>query len=61
VITSIKRLSAALAFVVSSAALVASPAMATTHTHANKAHHSVHKASSHKMHSKKTTTGPTAS
>jgi hypothetical protein len=59
VITLFKRLTVALAFVLSAAALVASPAMATTHTHA-KAHHSVHK-TSHKMHSKKTTTGPTAS
>jgi hypothetical protein len=53
VITSFKRLIAALAFVLPVAALVASPVMAATHHHA-KSHHSVHKASSHKGHSKTT-------
>ena len=53
-IISFKRLIAALAFVLPAAALVVSPVMAATHTHA-KTHHSIHKASSHKMHSRKAT------
>jgi hypothetical protein len=60
VITSFKRLIAALAFVLPVAALVASPVMAATQNHA-KTHHSVHKTSSHKMHSKKNTTAPATS
>jgi hypothetical protein len=55
VISSFKRLIAALAFVLPAAALVASPVMAASHHHAKHHHGSVHKASSHKMHSKKST------
>ncbi len=58
-ITSFKRLIAALAFVLPAAALVTSPVMAASHTKA-KHHTSVHKASSHRTHAKKATT-PTAS
>jgi hypothetical protein len=52
VITSFKRLIAALAFVLPAAALVTSPVMAASHTKA-KHHTSVHKASVHKSHGKK--------
>jgi hypothetical protein len=57
VISSFKRLIAALAFVMPVAALLASPVMAASH---HKHHGSIHKASAHKSHGKKTT-GPTAS
>jgi hypothetical protein len=60
VITSFKRLIAALAFVLPAAALVTSPVMAASHTKTKAQHASVHKASAHKSHSKKTT-APTAS
>jgi hypothetical protein len=51
VITSFKRLIAALAFVLPVLALAASPVMAASHT--KKPHHSsIHKASAHKTHSK---------
>ncbi len=54
-ITSFKRLIAALAVILPVAGLVASPAMAATHTKAAKTHH-VHKASAHKTsHAKKAT------
>ena len=57
--TSIKRLTAALAIVLPAAALVVSPVMAAdapADTTAKPHHSSVHKTSSHKSHSKKTTT-----
>jgi hypothetical protein len=55
VITSLKRLIAALAFVLPVFALTASPVMAASHT--KKPHHtSIHKASMHKMHKKTTST-----
>jgi hypothetical protein len=60
VITSFKRLIAALAFILPVAALVTSPVMAASHTKAKPHHMSVHKASMHKHHSKKMT-APTAS
>jgi hypothetical protein len=60
VITSFKRLIAALAFVLPVAALVTSPVMAASHTKTKPQHASVHKASAHKTHSKKTV-APTAS
>jgi hypothetical protein len=55
VITSFKRLIAALAIILPAAALVTSPVMAASQTK-TKPHHtsSVHKASGHKTHSKKT-------
>jgi len=53
VITSFKRLIAALAIILPAAALVTSPVMAASHAKA-KHHTSVHKASAHK-HAKKTT------
>jgi hypothetical protein len=55
VITSFKRLIAALAFVLPVAALLASPVMAASH-HKKSHHTSVHKVSMHKTHAKKTTT-----
>jgi hypothetical protein len=58
VITSFKRLIAALAFVLPAAAFAASPVMAASHTKAKSHHASVHKVSMHKTHSKK---APTAS
>lgn len=58
-ISSFKRLIAALAFVLPVAALVASPVMAASHAKA-KSHHSVHKTSMHKSHAKKPAS-PTAS
>jgi hypothetical protein len=64
VITSFKRLIAALAFILPVAALVTSPVMAATQTKTTKTHHvtPVHKASVHKTtHTKKKTTSPTAS
>jgi hypothetical protein len=62
VITSFKRLIAALAFIVPAAALVTSPVMAASHTKTAKTHHaSVHKASAHKMTHAKKTTAPSAS
>ncbi len=60
VITSFKRLIAALAFVVPAAALVTSPVMAASHTK-TKHHTAVHKASVHKASHAKKTTAPTAS
>jgi hypothetical protein len=55
VITSFKRLIAALAFVLPVLALVASPVMAASHT--KKPHHtSIHKVSMHKMHKKSAST-----
>jgi hypothetical protein len=57
VITSFKRLIAALAIVLPAAALVASPVMAASHAKTAKSHHttSVHKAA-HKTHAKKAST-----
>ena len=57
VISSFKRLIAALAVILPVAGLVASPVMAATHTKAAKTHH-IHKASAHKS---KKATAPTAS
>lgn len=60
VITSFKRLIAALAFVVPAAALVASPVMAASQTKPKTHHTSSHKSSTHKTsHAKKA--APTAS
>lgn len=62
VITSFKRLIAALAFILPAAALVTSPVMAASQTKPTKTHHSaVHKASTHKTTHAKKTTGSTAS
>lgn len=58
--TSFKRLIAALAFVLPAAALVSSPVMAASHTKTKTHHLSIHKASAHKSHAKKTI-APTAS
>ena len=58
-ITSFKRLIAALVFVLPAAALVTSPVMAANH-HKTKHHTSVHKASMHKTHAKKSTTTATS-
>ena len=57
-ITSFKRLIAALAVILPVAALVTSPVMAASHNKTTKAHHAaVHKASAHKtFHAKKVTT-----
>jgi hypothetical protein len=56
VITSFKRLIAALAVVLPAAALVTSPVMAASHTKTTKTHHaSIHKASAHRMAHKKVT------
>jgi len=52
--TSCKRLIAALAFILPSAALVSSPVLAASHTKAKSHHTSVHKASAHKSHRKST-------
>jgi hypothetical protein len=53
VITSLKRLIAALAFVLPAAALVVSPVMASSQTKPKTHHTSVHKVSSHRTsHSK---------
>jgi hypothetical protein len=59
VTTFFKRLIGTLAIVLPAAALVTSPVMAATHAK-TKHHVSIHKASAHKSHSKKTT-APTAS
>jgi hypothetical protein len=62
VITSFKRLIAALALILPVAALATSPVMAATHTKTTKTHHaSVHKASAHKTTHAKKKTSPTAS
>jgi hypothetical protein len=56
VISSFKRLIAALAVILPAAALVTSPVMAASHTKTTKTHHtSVHKASAHKTTHKKVT------
>jgi hypothetical protein len=60
VITSFKRLIAALVFVMPVVALVASPVMAATHTRTRHHHSAIHHASLHKSHSKRITS-PTAS
>jgi hypothetical protein len=60
VISSFKRLIAALAFVLPVAALVASPVMAASHAKAKSHHSSIHKTSMHKSHGRKTAS-PTAS
>jgi hypothetical protein len=60
VITSFKRLIAALAIIVPAAALVTSPVMAASQTKTKTHHTSVHKASTHKTHAKKAVS-PTAS
>jgi hypothetical protein len=59
VITSFKRLIAALAIVLPAVALATSPVMAASHTK-TKHHVSIHKVSAHKSHSKKIA-APTAS
>jgi hypothetical protein len=59
VITSFKRLIAALAFVVPAAALVASPVMAANQTKPKTHHTSTHKSGSHKTsHAKKAAPTP---
>jgi hypothetical protein len=60
VITSFKRLIAALAIILPAAALVTSPVMAATPTKAKTHHVSIHKTSMHKTHAKKVA-APTAS
>jgi hypothetical protein len=60
VITSFKRLIAALAVILPAAALVTSPVMAASQTKTKPHHVLIHKASIHKTHAKKTT-APTAS
>jgi hypothetical protein len=63
VITSFKRLTAALVFILPAAALVTSPVMAAAQTRTTKAHHaSIHKVSVHKStHPKKKIPTPAAS
>jgi hypothetical protein len=56
VITSFKRLIAALAFVLPAFALAASPVMAASQTTKKPHHTSIHKASTHKMHKKSVST-----
>jgi hypothetical protein len=61
VITSFKRLIAALAFILPVVALATSPVMAATQTKATKTHHtSVHKVSAHKTTHTKKKTSPAA-
>ncbi len=57
---SFKRLIAALVVVLPAAALISSPVLAASQGKSKLHHVSVHKASTHKVHSKKVTT-PTAS
>jgi hypothetical protein len=52
--SSCKRLIAALAFILPSAALVSSPVLAASHAKAKTHHSSVHKASAHKSHKRTT-------
>jgi hypothetical protein len=63
VITSFKRLIAALAFIVPVAALVTSPVMAASQTKTTKTHHvsALHKTVAHKTVHTKKTIAPTAS
>jgi hypothetical protein len=56
VITSFKRLIAALAFVLPALALAASPVMAASQTKVKHHHASVHKVSTHKTHKKASST-----
>ncbi len=61
-ITSFKRLIAALAIILPAAALVTSPVMAASHAKTTKPHHvSIHKASSHKTTHAKKVAKPAAS
>jgi hypothetical protein len=61
VITSFKRLIAALAFILPAAALVTSPVLAASQTKTKSHHSSAHKSSGHGTAHNKKTTSPTSS